>query len=71
MFITVEQLGNLIITIDDQVCGRIGTAPGSGVRHLVECEEPLTGKTLKIHKEKRELINLAEVKPLIAKPSGC
>ena len=71
MFFTAEQLGNLSITIDEQVCGRIGKAPGLGVSHVVECGEPLIGKTLKIQKEKEEVLNLAEVMPIMAKPNGC
>ena len=71
MALTDEQIGNVIITIDGQVCGRIGKAPGLGESHTVVCEEPLTGKTLKIQKEKEELLNLAEVEPIIAIPNGC
>ena len=71
MALTDEQIGNVIITIDEQLCGRIGKAPGLGESHTVVCEKPLTGKTLKIQKEKEELLNLAEVEPIIAIPNGC
>ena len=38
---------------------------------VVKCGKPLTGKTLKIQKEKEEVLNLAEVMPTIVKPNGC
>ena len=68
---TANQLRNLTIYMDDQVCGQIGDALGLGMSVTVRCGDTLIGKRLKIVKEVEEVLNLAEVVPTIASPIGC
>ena len=61
----------MVITVDGQVCGQITNALGEGETRVVICHEPLTGKILKIEKQVEEVLNLAEVKPILLKAKGC
>ena len=69
--VSANQLRDLVIYVDDQVCGQITTSPGIGESLVVECPEPLTGKILKIEKQVQQVLNLAEVRPVLRKAKGC
>ena len=69
--VTDNQLRNLVIFVDNQVCGQIKGPLGAGVSREVVCRRPLNGKRLFIVKQIREVLSLAEVQPILAEANGC
>ena len=56
-----DQMANFMVTVDNEICGRVDGAIGVGKSIDVTCPKPLVGKVLKIQRTDNFLLSISEL----------
>ena len=56
-----NEMSNIVITVDDNVCGEIGGAIGIGKSINVKCQKPLRGKAVKLMRKDHHYLSFSEI----------
>ena len=57
-----DQMTNIVITVDDNVCGEVGGPIGIGKSIDIKCQKPLFGKVVKVlRKAQNTILSFSEI----------
>ena len=56
-----HQMTNFVVTVDNDICGRVDGAIGVGKSIDVTCPKPLVGKVLKIQRTDNSILSISEL----------